>query len=83
MVLAFSLLGALPGLAQDASQSAPPPASSGGWRKFPTDPSGTAAPQAPVIRNKQFRKLMHSVVPNCIFHYGLDMPLSDALEMVL
>ena len=36
-----------------------------------------------LIRNKQIRKLMHSVIPDCIFHYGWDMPLSDALEMVL
>jgi hypothetical protein len=46
-VLAISLLVALPGVAQDPSQSASPSASSGGWRKFPTDPFGTAAPQAP------------------------------------
>lgn len=34
-------------------------------------------------RDKQFRKLMHSVIPNCTFHYGWDMPLSDALDLVL
>src|ERR1700722_19180738 len=33
MVLALSRLGALPGVAQDASQSAPPPASSGEWHQ--------------------------------------------------
>ena len=36
-----------------------------------------------LIRDKQFRKLMHSVIPDCTFHYGRDMPLSDALDMVL
>jgi hypothetical protein len=36
-----------------------------------------------LVRDKQFRKLMHSVIPDCMFHYGWDMPLSDALEMVL
>lgn len=36
-----------------------------------------------VIRDKQFRKLMNSVVPDCMFHYGHDMPLSDALDRVL
>ncbi|MGB7280785.1 MAG: hypothetical protein WBE13_00880 [Candidatus Acidiferrum sp.] len=36
-----------------------------------------------VLRDKQYRKLMHSVIPNCMFHYGTDMPLSDALEKVL
>jgi uncharacterized protein YecT (DUF1311 family) len=124
-VLALSLAGALPGLAQDVNQSAPPAASPGGWRKFPVDPSVSPAPppqpagqaqgpQAPVsnydkaifqkpipsdqlaflkqfdgapsndlVRDKQFRKLMRSVLPSCIFHYGRDMPLSDALDMVL
>jgi uncharacterized protein YecT (DUF1311 family) len=36
-----------------------------------------------LFRDKQFRKLMHSVIPDCIFHYGRDMPLADALDMVL
>jgi len=26
---------------------------------------------------------MHSVIPDCMFHYGWDMPLADALEKVL
>jgi uncharacterized protein YecT (DUF1311 family) len=117
-VLALSLLGALPGVAQDVNQPPPPPASSGGWRKFPAGPSATSAPQPPVsnplsnydktifqkpipsdqlaflsqfdgapskdlVQNKQFRKLMHSVIPDCTFHYGWDMPLTDGLEMVL
>jgi hypothetical protein len=122
-------------LAQDANQSAPAPASSGGWRKFPTDPAANPAPdpqpagqqapatpapgaQAPasnapgsnydkaiflkpipsdqlaflkqfdgapakeLIGNKQFRKLMHSVIPDCTFHYGRDIPLTDSLDMV-
>jgi uncharacterized protein YecT (DUF1311 family) len=46
-------------------------------KNFDGAPSGDAA------RDKQFRKLMHSVIPDCIFHYGTDMPLSDAVEMVL
>lgn len=40
-------------------------------------------PTNDVIRDKQYRKLMHSVIPDCMFHYGRDMPLSDALERVL
>jgi len=36
-----------------------------------------------LFRDKQFRKLLHSVIPNCMFHYGRDMPLDDALDMVL
>jgi uncharacterized protein YecT (DUF1311 family) len=134
-VLAVALLGALPGVAQDVNQSAPPAASPGGWRKFPVDPSVSPAPtpqpttsqpptpqpadqsqgpQAPVsnydksifqrpipsdqlaflkqfdgapsndlVQDKQFRKLMRSLLPSCIFHYGRDMALSDALDMVL
>ena len=35
------------------------------------------------IRDKQYRKLLHNVVPDCIFHYGTDMSLSDAIDMVL
>jgi len=42
-VLVLSLVGTLPGVAQDAGQSAPPPASNGGWRKF----QPPAADQAP------------------------------------
>ena len=36
-----------------------------------------------LIRDKQFRKLMHSAIPNCTFHYGHDMPLSDAIDEVI
>jgi len=41
------------------------------------------APSNDLVRDKQFRKLLHSVIPNCVFHYGRDMPLTDALDMVL
>jgi uncharacterized protein YecT (DUF1311 family) len=36
-----------------------------------------------LLRDKQYRKLMHSVIPDWMFHYGRDMPLPDALEKVL
>lgn len=36
-----------------------------------------------LIRDKQYRKLMKLVIPNCIFHYGWDIMLADALEKVL
>ncbi len=36
-----------------------------------------------LVRDKQFRKLLRSAIPDCMFHYGRDMPLSDALDMVL
>jgi hypothetical protein len=35
-----------------------------------------------LYRDKQFHKLMKSFVPDCMFHYGRDMPLSDALDLV-
>jgi uncharacterized protein YecT (DUF1311 family) len=35
------------------------------------------------LQDKQLRKLVHDLIPNCMFHYGRDMPLSDALDMVL
>ena len=41
------------------------------------------APARDLMHDKQFRKLMKSFVPDCEFHYGRDMPLMDALEMVL
>lgn len=41
------------------------------------------SPSGDVYRDKQFHKLMKSFVPECMFHYGRDMPLSDALEQVL
>ncbi len=36
-----------------------------------------------VWRDKRFRKLMKNGIPDCTFHYGVDMPLSDALDMVI
>jgi uncharacterized protein YecT (DUF1311 family) len=36
-----------------------------------------------VMRDKQYRKLMHSVIPDCVFHYGWDMSITDALERVI
>jgi uncharacterized protein YecT (DUF1311 family) len=41
------------------------------------------APSKDLFRDKQFHKLMKTFVPDCMFHYGRDMPLSDALEMVI
>ncbi|HEY2392595.1 MAG TPA: hypothetical protein VGK22_15575 [Candidatus Angelobacter sp.] len=39
-------------------------------------------PADKLIRDKQFRKLMRSFVPDCMFHYGHDMPLAEALDTV-
>lgn len=41
------------------------------------------APAAELWRDRQFHHVVGSNIPNCEFHYGRDMPLSDALDMVL
>ena len=40
------------------------------------------APAQDLYQDKEFHKLMHGFVPDCMFHYGRDMPLSDALDVV-
>jgi uncharacterized protein YecT (DUF1311 family) len=40
-------------------------------------------PSKDLVRSKQYRKLMESVILDCTFHYGRDMALADVLEMVL
>ena len=41
------------------------------------------APAEDLYRDKQFRKLMHSFVPDCTFHYGSDKSLTSALDEVI
>jgi hypothetical protein len=41
------------------------------------------APSKDLIQEKQFRKLLHDVLPDCVFHYGWDMPLADAVDKVI
>jgi len=36
-----------------------------------------------VIKDKEYRKLLHEVIPNCTFHYGYDMSMYGALDIVL
>jgi uncharacterized protein YecT (DUF1311 family) len=36
-----------------------------------------------VAQDKQFKKLLHATLPDCLFHYGHDISVSDALETVL
>ncbi|MGI4755580.1 MAG: hypothetical protein ACRYGF_01885 [Janthinobacterium lividum] len=38
-------------------------------------------PAKDILRDKQFKKLMKQFVPGCIFHYGRDMDLPEALSM--
>ena len=41
------------------------------------------APSNEVYRDKQFKKVMHGVVPGWMFHYGRDMSIQDALDKVM
>jgi hypothetical protein len=77
---------------QPQPQGPPPPASNYDKAIFlkpiPADQLAflnqfAGVPSKDLFRDKQFRKLMKSFVPDCMFHYGRDMPLSDALEMVI
>lgn len=36
-----------------------------------------------VAQNSDFHKLLKSVIPDCEFHFGRDMPLIDALDMLM
>jgi uncharacterized protein YecT (DUF1311 family) len=36
-----------------------------------------------LVREKQYRKLMKEVIPDCMFHYGWDIMLADAVEKVI
>lgn len=36
-----------------------------------------------LYRSHEFRKLMKNFVPDCLFHFGRDMPLGDALDLLL
>jgi uncharacterized protein YecT (DUF1311 family) len=40
------------------------------------------APSSDLYQDRDFHKLMKTVMPDCMFHYGRDMPLSDALDLV-
>lgn len=79
------------------TQSSPPPAQAQGpvpqydsaifQKPIPRDQLSflnqfAGQPSNDLFRDKQFRKLMHSFVPDCMFHYGSDMPLEDALDKV-
>jgi hypothetical protein len=88
-VFALSLFAAMPGAAQLTNPQ--PPGSNFDKAIFqkpiPSDQLAflkqfDGAPAQDLVRNKQFRKLMHSVIPDCTFHYGRDMPFTDALDMV-
>jgi hypothetical protein len=41
------------------------------------------APSGDLYRDRQFRHIIGANIPNCMFHYGRDMPLGDALDKVL
>lgn len=41
------------------------------------------SPSGQIIRDKQYKKLMHTVIPDWMFHYGWDIRLPDALNKVV
>ncbi len=78
--------------AQDAAPAPPPPGSHYDRAIFlkPIPAAELAslkqfdgAPAKDLMRDKQFRKMIHGALPDCMFHYGKDMPLDDALDMVM
>ena len=40
-------------------------------------------PSGDAVKDKQFHKAINGAIPDPMFHYGKDMPLDDALDMVL
>ncbi|WP_263354605.1 lysozyme inhibitor LprI family protein [Acidicapsa acidisoli] len=69
------------GKSQDMPEAAPPPAAF--QNPIPTDQLaflneyyGKSAKD--VVRDKRFRKLMKEMTPRTTYHYGRDMPLSEA-----
>ena len=46
-------------------------------------PQFAHASSGELFNDRQFHKLMKNFVPDCMFHYGRDMPLDEALDRVL
>ena len=40
-------------------------------------------PANDLVRDGKYKKLMHTIIPDAMFHYGIDMPLSDAVEKAM
>ena len=43
----------------------------------------SGGPTSDLMHDKEARKVLKSFVPDCMFHYGRDMSLMDALDMVM
>ena len=41
------------------------------------------AATAELMRDKQFRKVLKDIMPGCMFHYGRDMPLDEAMDAAM
>jgi hypothetical protein len=94
LVSTLAALTALPAQTPD-QQSAPPSAPPSSLydkaifqKPIPPDQLAFLAqfagrPSGEIMRDKQFRKLLKSVIPDCMFHYGNDKPLNDALDLVM
>ena len=85
LLAGVALFFVFPALGQESEPPAPPVVFQ---KPIPRDQlaflSGFAGePSGKLYHDKQFRKLMKSFVPDCMFHYGRDMPLPQALDTVL
>lgn len=40
-------------------------------------------PSGDLMRDKQFRKLLKNVIPDCMFHYGNDKPLNESMDLAI
>jgi uncharacterized protein YecT (DUF1311 family) len=92
LVFAAFIPATLPAAAQDPAPSQaqpdPPPPPVAFVNKFSSDQlaflSGYAdKPVKELLKDKQFRTLMKQVTPNTTYHYGHDLPLSDARDTML
>src|SRR5580704_3630823 len=96
-LMGVGVLHAIPAQQESGgAQDAPPPQQSSGpqispaffEKPIPSDQLSflnkfSGSDSGEVIHDKQYRKLLKSLVPDCIFHYGHDMSLYDALDTVL
>ncbi len=82
------------GVARGAQQSDAPQAPPGGHatsifqKTIPPDQlvylgQFAGVPAKELMKDKQFKKLMHGVVPDVMFHYGHDMSLWEAIDTVI
>jgi len=94
LLLAIATFVRMPALTAQGAPAQPGAAPSAAYDKaifqkpIPPDQLAFIAPFAgkpsgEIMRDKQFRKLLKSVIPDCMFHYGNDKPLNDSMDLVI